>query len=72
MAVKPNQNAACDAYCEQLKKDLKHRQGAIYVLTGAHLMGGEIVCRRLEGYPTNHLEWDDRQASLAELKRSSI
>lgn len=69
MEVKPNQNGACTTYCEQLKKDLKHRQGAIYVLTGAHLMGGEIMCRRLEGYPTNHLEWDDRQTALVELKK---
>ena len=42
--------------------------GALYVLTGAHLMGGEIMRRRLEGYPTSHLEWDDRKKSLAELQ----
>lgn len=42
--------------------------GALYVLTGAHLMGGEIMRRRLEGYPTSHLEWDDRKESLAELQ----
>jgi hypothetical protein len=42
--------------------------GALYVLTGAHLMGGEIMRRRLEDYPTSHLEWDDRKASLAELQ----
>ena len=69
MAVKPNQNEACDAYCEQLKKDLKHRQGAIYVLTGAHLMGGEIMRRRLVGFPVNHLQWEDRQLAINELRK---
>lgn len=42
--------------------------GALYVLTGAHLMGGEIMRRRLEGYPTSHLEWDDRKDALEELQ----
>lgn len=42
--------------------------GALYVLTGAHLMGGEIMRRRLEGYPTSHLEWDERKDALAELQ----
>lgn len=42
--------------------------GALYVLTGAHLMGGEIMRRRLVGYPTNHLEWNDRRESLTELQ----
>lgn len=42
--------------------------GALYVLTGAHLMGGEIMRRRLEGYPTTHLEWEDRKDALAELQ----
>lgn len=42
--------------------------GAGYVLTGAHLMGGEIMRRRLDGFPTQHLEWDDRKAALAVLQ----
>ena len=42
--------------------------GALYVLTGAHLMGGEIMRRRLEGYPTAHLSWDERKDALAELQ----
>jgi len=43
--------------------------GAAYVLTGAHLMGGEIMRRRLVGYPTTHLEWDDRKAAIFELNK---
>jgi len=42
--------------------------GAAYVLTGAHLMGGELMRRRLDGYPTKHLEWDDRKAALSVLQ----
>ena len=38
------------------------------MLTGAHLMGGEIMRRRLEGYPTLHLEWDERKEAIAELQ----
>lgn len=54
-------------YVDQLDTSEKI-DGAIYVLTGAHLMGGEIMRRRLEGYPTKHLEWEDRKASLAILQ----
>jgi heme oxygenase len=43
--------------------------GAAYVLTGAHLMGGEIMRRRLVGYPTSHLEWSDRKAAITELMK---
>lgn len=55
-------------YVDQLDTQEKI-DGAIYVLTGAHLMGGEIMRRRLEGYPTKHLEWDDRKAALTILQQ---
>jgi len=38
--------------------------GAAYVLTGAHLMGGEIMRRRLDGFPTEHLLWESRPEAL--------
>ena len=47
----------------------KRIAGAAYVLTGAHLMGGEIMRRRLEGFPTKHLEWDDRKEAIAILQQ---
>ena len=56
-------------YAHRLVADPQIRAGAAYVLTGAHLMGGEIMRRRLEGYPTAHLEWEDRSAAIAELKK---
>jgi heme oxygenase len=49
--------------------DEKKIAGAAYVLTGAHLMGGEIMRRRLEGFPTKHLEWDDRKEAIAILQQ---
>lgn len=42
--------------------------GAGYVLTGAHLMGGEIMRRRLQDYPTQHLTWTDRAEALTLLQ----
>jgi heme oxygenase len=56
-----------DEYVAQLDSE-KKIAGAIYVLTGAHLMGGEIMRRRLEGFPTKHLEWDDRKEAIAILQ----
>lgn len=67
MTIVVPQNAAAKAYAESLDTEVK-LAGAAYVLTGAHLMGGEIMRRRLTGYPTAHLEWTDRQQALAELK----
>lgn len=58
---------AADKYVNTLNNE-KSLAGAIYVLTGAHLMGGEIMRRRLEGFPTEHLEWEDRKSSLAFLQ----
>jgi hypothetical protein len=54
-------------YTDSLTDD-KRIAGAAYVLTGAHLMGGEIMRRRLEGFPTKHLEWDDRKEAIAILQ----
>lgn len=59
--------AAADAYAATLTTEPRIA-GAAYVLTGAHLMGGEVMRRRLAGFPTKHLEWDDRKAALAVLQ----
>jgi heme oxygenase len=67
MAIDIPQSAAAKAYAQSLVTEVE-LAGAAYVLTGAHLMGGEIMRRRLTGYPTTHLEWVDRQEALNELK----
>lgn len=67
--IEPLRLDAAWNYVHAISNDAIARAGAAYVLTGAHLMGGEIMRRRLEGYPTSHLEWDDRPAAIAELKK---
>lgn len=61
--IKTSLNAATKKYTDSLTNS-KRVLAAGYVLTGAHLMGGEIMRRRLQGYPTTHLEWDDRKKAL--------
>jgi hypothetical protein len=61
----PNYINQAHEYVEILKnQDESFIIGAGYVLLGAHLMGGEIMRRRLVNYPTNHLTWDDRKEAL--------
>jgi hypothetical protein len=61
----PNYINRAHEYVESLKnQDESYIKGAAYVLLGAHLMGGEIMRRRLVDYPTNHLTWDDRKEAL--------
>lgn len=67
MGMETQPLAAAEAYVQTLC-DRNAIDGAVYVLTGAHLMGGEIMRRRLERFPTNHLEWDDRKEALAVLQ----
>jgi len=69
LGITPMNLQATQQYVDILQADPMARAGAGYVLTGAHLMGGEIMRRRLAGFPTAHLEWDDRQAALAGLKK---
>lgn len=69
MGEQPRTNKACEIYCNELAGDDTLTQGAIYVMTGAHLMGGEVMRRRLEGYPVQHLLWDSRAQALDELKK---
>jgi len=66
--VTPRNIKAADEYVLKLDNE-KSIAGAAYVLTGAHLMGGEVMRRRLNGYPTKHLEWDDRKVALKELNK---
>lgn len=58
---------AAKVYTLSLQNE-KRIAGAAYVLTGAHLMGGEIMRRRLVGFPTKHLEWNDRKEAISVLQ----
>jgi len=64
--VPPRKMIVAKEYSATLN-DEKSIAGAAYVLTGAHLMGGEVMRKRLIGYPTKHLEWGDRKLALKEL-----
>lgn len=64
----PNTNQAAIAYAATLTNPTAI-EGAAYVFTGAHLMGGAVTDRALNGrLPCNHLRWDNRQQSLADWK----
>ena len=52
----------------QSLKNINDELGGCYVLTGAGLMGGAIMKKRLINYPTNHLEFADRGLALEYLK----
>ena len=44
-------------------------EGAAYVFTGAHLMGGAITAKAVgDRLPTHHLQWEDRQAAVRDWK----
>ena len=63
--VKPTLNKAAVRYAAGLLESAYAIRAATYVFTGAHLMGGEVMRRRLEDrLPCAHLRWDDRRASL--------
>lgn len=59
---------AAEQFASSLKTP-KDIDGATYVLLGAHLMGGEILKRRLSDYPTAHLEWENRKECLTVLEQ---
>lgn len=43
--------------------------GAAYVFTGAHLMGGAVIERRIDNrLPCLHLRWNDRRRSIEDWK----
>jgi len=69
------QKIKCDVYTPyaaykyiQSLSGVEDRLGGCYVLTGAGLMGGAIMKKRLVNYPTYHLEFSDRPLALEFLK----
>jgi len=64
----PNYNHAAAEYAKTLSDEYE-RGGAIYVFTGAHLMGGAVTDKALNGrLPCNHLRWTDRKQTLTDWK----
>lgn len=68
LGISPRLVPSAIQFSIDFQKDENEIMGFAYVLTGAHLMGGEIMRRRLKNYPTKHLTWDDRKAALEYLQ----
>lgn len=69
LGVTPRFNAATHQLAADLNKDPHLRVAAQYVLVGAHLMGGQVMRKRIgDRLPTKHLQLDDRRALLAAWK----
>lgn len=62
--IKCEPNQAAEDYILTLINQ-KAIDGATYVFTGAHLMGGAMTARALQGrLPSQHLEWKDRKETM--------
>lgn len=67
--VAPRPNAAALQLAADLSEDPHLRIAAQYVLVGAHLMGGQVMRKRIgDRLPTKHLQLDDRRALLNQWK----
>lgn len=65
LGIQPRHCRASLEYALTLSNQ-KEREGAEYVFTGAHLMGGAIIYKRLgDRLPATHLQWDNRQDAIA-------
>lgn len=68
LGVQPRHIPAAAEYAATLT-DPVEREGATYVFTGAHLMGGAVTHKALGGrLPATHLEWVSRQEAVCEWK----
>jgi heme oxygenase len=57
----PRENLPAISYANSLTS----YQGAFYVFTGAHLMGGAVIRKRLVNrLPCEHLAWADRKEAI--------
>lgn len=64
-SVDPRKNLPAVSFCEKLKGDENLRTAAHYVLTGAHLMGGQVMKKTIgDRLPTLHLQMDNRKEVL--------
>jgi heme oxygenase len=62
----PTDNFAAIEYAKTLTTP-EEIAGATYVFTGAHLMGGAVTAKQLNGrLPSNHLVWEDRKQTMTD------
>jgi hypothetical protein len=61
-SVAPRPNTQVDLFVVELKKRKSLREASIYVLTGAHLMGGQVTRVRIGSrLPNAHLHFGERK-----------
>jgi len=66
---KPRSNDMADELTARLSDSESLREAGIYVLTGAHLMGGAVTKKRIGGrLPTAHLHFGNRKSLMEEWK----
>ena len=60
-------NHTANELIEKLRNSERHRTAARYVITGAHLMGGQVTRKRIAGrLPSAHLHYGNRRNLVAE------
>lgn len=60
--VEPRYNCVAEELALKLKESEQMRQAARYVITGAHLMGGQVTRKRIAGrLPSAHLHYGNRK-----------
>lgn len=65
LGLTPRPNNATDQLAADLSEDSHLRVAAQYVLVGAHLMGGQVMRKRIgDRLPTKHLQLGDRRALM--------
>lgn len=64
-SLDPRPNTSVNTLCARLREDENMRVAAHYVLTGAHLMGGQVMRKTIgDNLPTTHLKIDNRKEVL--------
>jgi len=63
----PRYNYVTRELVKKLEESERHRTAARYVITGAHLMGGQVTRKRIAGrLPSAHLHYGNRKNLVAE------
>ena len=65
--TQPRENNSSQELANVLQRSEKHRLAARYVITGAHLMGGQVTRKRIAGkLPCAHLHYGNRKELVKE------
>jgi hypothetical protein len=66
-SINPRYNCITRELVKKLKESERYRMAARYVITGAHLMGGQVTRKRIAGrLPSAHLHYGNRKQLMNE------